>query len=228
MDSVLNSGVKRKKPTIGLIGTIGAGKSAVAKVFSTLGWCVSDSDALAHAAFRDPAIRKTLVEWWGEGILSPDGQVNRARVAAIVFSSAGASPEEFAACDREREALEELTHPWIHNQRHAQFAAAPADCVGFVIDAPLLLESGLAGECSDIVLVDAPAAVRLARVSSNRGWGEAELRRRESAQMPLDLKAKRAHHVVVNDADLESLRARVARIHSIILEGKEKDRSASR
>ena len=219
MVTILNGDKSRAKPTIGLIGTIGAGKSTVAKMFGDLGWCVSDSDALAHAAFNDPAIRKTLIGWWGEGILAPDGKVNRARVAAIVFPSGSASPEEFAACAREREALEGLTHPWIHNQRHAHFASAPAGCVGFVIDAPLLLESRLDAECSHIVLVDAPAARRLGRVQSTRGWNGGELERRESTQMPLDLKVKRAHHVLVNDADLESLRARVARINSIIFEG---------
>lgn len=182
-----------------------------------LGWCVSDSDQLAHQAFEDRAIMTQLQTWWGPAIITPDGRVNRGRVAAIVFPEAHATAAEIASAARERESLEGLIHPWIFNRRQAQFAQASAQAVGFVIDAPLLLETGVDKACSVILFVDAPFADRLGRVQQVRGWNHEELARRESTQMPLDLKRKMAHHVIVNDADLVSLRAHVALIHSRIL-----------
>ncbi len=219
MDSWVTSSRRGGRPTLGLTGTIGAGKSTVARMLKALGWCVSDSDALARETFEDQAVIEQVRKWWGPAVLAADGSVNRARVAAIVFPPPGASPAELAGCASQRAALEELIHPWIHNRRQLQFDSAPANAPGFVIDAPLLLETGLEKECSIILFVDAPLSERLRRVRASRGWDADELVRRESTQMPLDQKRKMAHHVIVNDADLESLRARVARIHSRITEG---------
>lgn len=228
MDAGLNSPGAPTRPTVGLTGSIGAGKSTVARMLGALGWCVSDSDQLARQALEDPAIARELARWWGPEIRSPDGTINRARVAAIVFAPPGASPQEVAASARERGMLEEITHPWIFNARQRAFAAARDDAAGFVIDAPLLIEAGLDRECTCVVFVDAPYPERLRRVGASRGLDADELARRESAQMPLDLKRKVAHHVLVNDTDQESLRARVARLHSLILDRMKKDSSARR
>ncbi len=226
MDAALATAALRARKVIGITGSIGAGKSTVARMLGDMGWCVSDSDQLARQALDDPVIVAQLTKWWGPAIRSPDGTVNRARVAAIVFAGPHATAAESAACARERAMLEEVIHPWIFNARQAQFAAAGAGAVGFVIDAPLLLETGLDKECTEIIFVDAPLPERMRRVRTARGWDGDELIRRESAQMALDLKRRMSHHVLVNDADQESLRARVARLHSSILEGSPKDPSA--
>ena len=160
-----------RPPTIGLVGGIGSGKSAVAAAWREAGCCVCDSDQLGRQALEDPVVRETLVGWWGAGIIGADGHVDRGAIAAIVFGDPA-----------ERRRLESLTHPWIERTRRAAFAAAPASTPAFVIDAPLLLEVGLDRECDAIVFVDAPRVERLRRVRERRGWDEGELERRENAQ----------------------------------------------
>ena len=189
---------RRPKPVIGIAGGIGAGKTAVAKILAALGCVVAHSDEAARAALEDPEIRETLLKWWGEAILDPAGRIDRSKLGRLVF----ASPE-----DRRR--LEALTHPWIEARRRAQFAAAPPEAPALVIDAPLLFEAGLDAACDAVIFVDAPRPLRLHRVRETRGWSEAELRRREESQLPLDVKRSGADHVIRNDGDLSRLEARI-------------------
>ncbi|MDX2118380.1 MAG: dephospho-CoA kinase [Planctomycetota bacterium] len=184
---------------LGLIGGIGAGKSAVASSLARRGYEVIDSDKEAKAALDLPHVRAQLVSWWGADIINPEGRVDRAKVASIVFSDA-----------TQRRRLEELVHPIVKATRAAMVARArERGCRGVVVDAPLLLEAGVDKECDAVLFVDAPFEQRLERVKSGRGWTEEELRRRESAQTPLEEKRRRADEIIVNDADLTTLDARV-------------------
>jgi dephospho-CoA kinase len=194
-------------PILGLAGGVGAGKSAVAKILADMGCVVVNSDEQGRAALRDPVIRDTLVSWWGESILDEEGEIDRSAIAAIVFND----PDE-------RRRLEGLTHPWIRARRDEAFAAAPPETPALAIDAPLLFEAGLDAECDAVLFVDAPREMRLERVRAARGWDEAELARREDSQLPLDLKRKKADHVIWNDGDLSDLVAQVQRVLSEILD----------
>jgi len=191
--------VSRTLPVIGIVGGIGSGKSTVGGILRELGCVVANSDDFARQALRDPAVRVQIVKWWGDEVIDPaTGEIDRGRIAGIVF----ANPDE-------RRRLETLTHPWIEERRRALFAGAPAGTPALVIDAPLLLEAGLDRECDVIIFVDAPAALRLERVRESRGWNTAQVRDREAAQLPLDEKRARAHHVIVNAGDLSALREQV-------------------
>ncbi|MBM4051788.1 MAG: dephospho-CoA kinase [Planctomycetes bacterium] len=188
---------KRSIPTIGLVGGIASGKSAVRSILAELGCVTCDADALAHEALADASIVRAIESWWGERAVR-HGTVDRSAVAAIVF----ADPAE-------RNRLESLVHPWIHARRRAMFSVDPGSAVARVIDAPLLLEVGLHTECDSIWFVDAPIQARQARAQAGRGWTAAELARREAAQWPLDQKRALAHHVLRNDGDPQSLRSQV-------------------
>lgn len=194
-------------PVIGIAGGIGAGKSSVARILGELGCIVSESDVLARAALRDPAVRNELVQWWGKEILDDDGQVDRSRVAQIVF----ADPAQ-------RKRLESLTHPWIEQRRLQHFQHSPQDAPAFVIDAPLLFEAGLDRECDAVIFVDARRAVRLSRVKKERGWEDQELAKREQSQMALDEKRRRADYVVHNNGDWSELHEQVRGILNHIVE----------
>lgn len=174
---------------------------------------VADSDQFARDALREPAIRLQLVEWWGEGVLDgPGGEIDRRKVAAIVF-----------AAPAQRKRLENLTHPWIEQRRRQVFAATGKSARALVIDAPLLLEAGLGRECDAIVFVEAPASVRSGRAEMHRHWTHAQWEAREAAQMPLDEKRRMADHVLVNSGDLNDLRAAVTRMLDQII-ARHKDR----
>jgi len=174
---------------IGITGGVGAGKSALAARFADLGCVVSDSDAHARAVLAQPDVCQTLARWWGPSVLTPDGRADRTRIASIVFSD----PEA-------RRRLEDLVHPLIAKVRAAERdRAVAAGAPAMVIDAPLLIEAGLDRECDAVVFADAPREVRAARVHAARGWDEAELHRREAAQLPLDQKRRRCHFVLNTD-----------------------------
>jgi dephospho-CoA kinase len=204
-------------PLIGLAGGIGSGKSTVALILRELGCLVCNSDELARQALADPVIKATIRRWWGDAVIGPDGEVDRAAVAKIVF----ASPDE-------RRRLETLTHPWIESRRRAMFAAAPPPpaTTAFVIDAPLLFEAGLDRECDAVIFVDASRTTRLRRLAAARGWDAAELDRREQSQMPLDGKKRRADHVVQNEGDLAVLRSQVCRVLDEIVASGTRTRAA--
>lgn len=197
----------RGKPIIGLTGGIGSGKSTVAGILRSLGCYVTDSDALARAALEQPEIRSKLVERWGDDIVGENGFVDRRAIGAIVFGN-----------EVERKWLESMTHPWIEARRKEQFDAAPAETVAFVIDAPLLVEAGLDEQCDAVIFVDAPVEMRRKRVRDGRGWDETELDRRERAQLPLDLKRKKADHVVVNDTTESELTGAIRHVLNCVLQ----------
>lgn len=188
-----------RMPVIGLAGGIGSGKSTVAGVLERLGCVVSDSDAAARALLDDPTVRGLIVSRWGDEILMPEGGVDRRAVARVVFSDSG-----------ERTWLESVVHPRLGIQRQeARRRAQDAGAAGFVIDAPLLFEAGIDVECDAVIFVDCPREERLARVRAGRGWDEAELDRREKAQLPLDEKRRRSDYLVRNADDPAALEAEV-------------------
>jgi len=188
-------------PIIGLTGTVGAGKSTVARILGDLGCVVSDSDALAREALDDESVLRRLRERWGDAIFDDDGRARRDAIAAVVFSDPA-----------ERQFLESIIHPWIEERRNIQFDAVPSNAPALVIDAPLLLEAGLDRHCDSIWVVDAPRELRQARVVESRGWDADELRRRESSQWPAERKRAAATVIFDNDGTFDRL-AEAVRTH---------------
>lgn len=187
---------------IGLVGGIGAGKSAVAACLAKLGCVVIDSDARAKAKLDQPLVREALLAWWGQAILDFQGSVDRSKVAQIVFHD-----------DAQRRRLEGLVHPLLASDRADTIAKAARDgASGVVIDAPLLLEAGLEARCDAVIFVEASRQIRLLRVAQSRGWDEAELDRREKAQMGLAKKRRIAHDVIVNAGSADDLCREVRRV----------------
>ena len=193
---------------IGLMGGVGSGKSLVADQLASLGCGVIDSDALGHAALEDAEIRAELVRRWGGEILAAGGRVDRAKVARMVFER----PQ------RLRE-LEKLVHPRVHAERKRLREAYEADesVKAIVEDCPLLVETGVDGQCDVTIFVAADRQRRLERVAAQRGWDEPELADREKQQVGLDRKADLADYVVDNNAGEEDCLSQVRRVLSQIL-----------
>jgi dephospho-CoA kinase len=198
-----------KKPIIGIAGGIGSGKSFVAQIFGELGCLVISSDDQVREAYRDPTVVATLRQWWGDEVLTPAGEVNKRVVAEKVFGQPA-----------ERERLEKLLHPMVNHAREQLMEAAASDpnVRAFVWDTPVLFVSGLNARCDAVVFVEAPQALRLARVAASRGWDAGELARREKSQMPLDSKRNLSQYVVENTADADAVRGQVRAVLSRILE----------
>ena len=75
------------KPVIGLIGSIGAGKSAVAAILAESGGMLIDADKLGHESLEQSGVKASIVRRWGDAVLKPNGTVNRRALGGIVFAS---------------------------------------------------------------------------------------------------------------------------------------------
>ena len=186
---------------IGLTGGIGAGKTAVAQRFAELGALVVDADALARevVAAGTPGLAAVVGEF-GPGVLRPDGGLNRAALGRLVFA------------DEDRRArLNSIVHPLVRRRAAELVAAAPAGTV-VVQDVPLLVETGQADRFDLVVVVEAPAALRVERLARDRGMSAQEARSRMAAQATDGQRRAVADVVLVNDGDLDRLRAEVDRV----------------
>ncbi len=178
------------KPIIGIAGGIGSGKSYVARLFGELGCLVIEADALVREAYLDPAVVRTLREWWNGEVFAVDGSVDRAAIARKVFSD-----------PVQRRKLEQLLHPWVSARREVLQKNADSKTLAFIWDTPLLFETGLNEACDAVVFVDVPESERLRRVVAERGWDADELHRRENLQLPLDKKRRISDIVIDNTAE---------------------------
>mgnify|MGYP003956321983 FL=1 len=188
-------------PIIGIIGGIGSGKSTIANIMGELGCIVADADANIATILQQKDVQEQLTRWWGDAINSEDGLLDRQAIANIVFRD-----------DSERVRLESLLHPLARKMQEKQFSVADSSTKALIIDAPLLIESGLDVLCDAIIFVDVPFETRKTRVLQSRNWTEQELQSREATQYPLDKKRKRADYVVINEGDLGAVTLQVKKI----------------
>ena len=182
---------------IGLTGGIGAGKSAVTKVFERCGGVVVDADVIAREVV-EPGTEglAALVEAFGDDILSPDGALDRPALAAKAFGD-----------DEARSTLNGIVHPLVGKRREQIITAVPADSV-VVEDIPLLVESGMAPLFPLVVVVHADVEVRLRRLVDQRGMPESDARARITAQAGDDQRRAVADIWLDNSSTLESLAER--------------------
>jgi dephospho-CoA kinase len=159
---------------IGLVGRAGSGKSTVAAALAAGGARVIEADRLGHEITdRDPDVRAALAAEYGADVYRPDGTLDRARVAARVFSDPAA-----------RARLDRLTHPRIVKRIESALEALRAE--GFrgdvVVDAALMLDWELERRCDAVLAVVADERDQVARLMSARGWSEPQARARLNAQ----------------------------------------------
>ncbi len=165
-------------------------------------------DALQRSGRARPARRHLgcaakLVERWGEEA-APGGEVDRARVGAIVFER----PEELAW-------LESVLHPLVGERIAAWRSELPEDALLAVVEVPLLFEAGIEPSFDVTVAVVAGDGVRAGRAGER---GTEQLAEREARQLPQEEKAARATHVLANDGTREELEAAVAALIPILAE----------
>ena len=204
---------------VGLTGTVASGKSAVARRLATLGATVIDADELAREIVRPgaPAFRRIRDEF-GEGVIGPDGTIDRSALARAVFGD-----------DEARARLERISHADIRALRARRVAEATAAGARIIVEEiPLLFEVGLEDEYDMTVTVDAPADVRAARARRSRGWAAERFAAVEAAQLPGAEKRRRADRVLDNAVGPERLDAVVRELWRAIQTAAARSRRARR
>ena len=197
-----------KPVVIGIAGGIGSGKSFVAGLFAEAGCVIYDADREVTALYKRQDVLDTVRSWWGDDAVT-GGEIDRATIARIIFED-----------ESQRDRLEKLLFPRLHERRREMIAQAGRDGTkAVVIDAPLLFEAALDEECDVVVFVDTPRQVRLERLKARSGWDEAELARREKAQLPLDAKRQRSDYSLDGSAAPEELRRRTLSLLDEIIAG---------
>jgi dephospho-CoA kinase len=184
---------------IGLTGGIGSGKSTVSRLLEQRGAVIVDADAIARevVAAGTPGLT-AVTEAFGDGVVAPDGSLDRPALAAVVF----ADPEA-------RKRLDAIVHPLVRARAIEVAAAAPADAV-VVSDVPLLVETGQAGSYDLVLVVEADPATRVARLVQ-RGLTAEDARARMAAQATDEQRRAVADVVLDNSGTPEELEAQVDR-----------------
>lgn len=186
---------------VGLTGGIGAGKSEVSRRLAAEGAVVIDADRLAREVV-EPGTEglAAVVAEFGEGVLRPDGALDRERLGEIVFS------------DEDRlKALNAIVHPLVGRRTQELFDAAPQDAV-VVYDVPLLTENHQKGIYDVVVVVDAPTETQVRRLVGDRGMSEEQAHARINAQATREQRRAIADVVIDNSGDLAALERQVAEL----------------
>jgi dephospho-CoA kinase len=191
---------------LGLTGSIGMGKSTVARMFEAEGVPVFDADAAVHRLQGPEGELVAMIEACFPGTTGAEG-VNRSALAERVLGE----PEALSN-------LEALIHPAVARER-AAFLAEHADSPLVVLDIPLLFETGGAAQVDKVAVVSSPAAVQADRVLARPGMTCAKFAQILARQMPDEEKRRRADFVVDTGTPQEQTREQVRAIIACLTGG---------
>lgn len=188
---------------IGLTGGIASGKSTAAEILAELGARVVDADQIARDVVQkgQPALAD-IVATFGEGVLTPDGELDRRRMGALVFGDVDS-----------RRKLNAITHPRIAAETQARLgqlreAGAPLA----VYEAALLVENGAQAGLDGLIVVACEPATQRARLMARDGLTAAEADARLAAQLPLADKIAVADWVIDSNGTLDETRTATRRV----------------
>jgi dephospho-CoA kinase len=183
------------KYLVGLTGNIATGKSAVLKMAAEREALILDADQIVHNILDgDHFVQEAVVALFGPEIQLPDGRIDRAAVAEIVFND----PDALVA-------LERIMHPAVRRRLFEQIDLSPNQIV--FIEAIKLLEGGLADECEEIWVTRCPQETQIERLVAFRAMDRDEAFTRVNAQSPQAEKVALADVVIDTAGTLDDTEA---------------------
>jgi dephospho-CoA kinase len=193
---------------VGLTGGIASGKTTVARILAELGAYVLDADRLAHEAIAlggaaYPAVARRFPE-----ALDERGEIVRSRLGRIVFGDSAARTD-----------LNAIVHPAVRAEVERRIATwVPERRAAIaVLDAALLVESGMWREFHRVVVVRCRRETQLQRLLAREGLTLAEAEARIDSQAPLEQKLAVADYVIDTDGTLQATRQETERVHASLL-----------
>jgi len=195
---------------VGLTGSIAVGKSHVCDVFRELGCRVLDADRTARDVVRKgtPGLSK-IVEAFGQSVIAADGELDRPKMAAIVFAD-----------EEKRLLLNSIVHPLVfeaQNQWLADREAEDPDGIA-IVDAALMIESGGYKRFDKLIVVWCEPDIQLQRLKRRDRLSEDEAEKRVRSQMPQDEKKKFADFLIDTSGSFESTRVQCIQVHRSLQE----------
>jgi dephospho-CoA kinase len=186
---------------VGLTGGIGSGKSTVSELFAKLGVPIIDTDAISHQLVSPGQEALTqIVAAFGKQMLTPEGELDRARMRNVVFND----PEK-------RAALEAILHPLIRQSALAQIRNLHHDYCILVV--PLLVEKGWYTMVNRVLVVDAPAELQRHRVKQRSGLSDSQIDAIMRQQATREQRLTFADDVIVNNKSLQQIESQVKDLH---------------
>jgi dephospho-CoA kinase len=192
---------------IAVTGGIACGKSRVGSFLAVEGIAICDADDLAHQVMEPGHdVYNAVVRAFGRGILSEDGETDRRKLSALVFSD----PEKLLL-------LNSIVHPAVAGEWQVWLANRQMDSSIAAVIVPLLFEAGMDAGWDAIVCVSASRQVQLRRLAG-RGIAAHDADKRIAAQMAVDDKGHLSDYVIHNDGTETMLREQTRRVVRSILE----------
>ncbi len=186
---------------VGLTGGIASGKTFVCRLFEAKGCTIINADTVAHSLIlRGQTGYDPVLKAFGAVILGADGEIDRAKLGAIVFS------------DRiELNRLNGILHPEVVRVILSQLDNLEREqpLARVIVDASLMIESGFYGSFQRLIVVSCTPQQQIDRLRARNGLSEADARRRIALQMPLEEKVRFGDYVIDNSGTQESTRAQV-------------------
>ena len=190
---------------VGLTGNIGCGKSTVARMFKELGAYTFDADAIIRGFYQEKGeVYRKVVEAFGEGILDKEGNIDRKKLADLVFLDIN-----------KLRLLESITHKALYERLEEEFRRLPQDAIA-IVEASLLVEKGTYKNYDRLIVVYAPYEVCKERAIKS-GFSSEDFERRWKNQMPPEEKLKYADFVIDNSESLEDTQKQVKKVYRELL-----------
>ena len=200
---------------IGLTGSIGTGKSEVARLLESMGAVVINADQVGHEAYTpNTESWREVVEAFGKDILQPTGEIDRRKLGTIVFSD----PQQLAK-------LNGIMHPRMAGmvgERIEKLRTQGTEVV--VVEAALLFEAKWDYLVDEVWTTDAPVETVIQRLRDRNGLQEEEVRKRIDSQMDREERLQRSHLILDNSGDVAQMEQTVNSLWKTRVKGRTEQR----
>ena len=193
-----------------MTGSIAVGKTFVTEVFRELGCFVLDADKTAREVVANGTTGwQQIVGNFGENILAADGEIDRAKLGAIVFADA-----------EKRLLLNSIVHPLVFDRQNQWLASVEAESPRAIaiIDAALMIESGGYKRFDKIIVVWCEPEIQIRRLMARNNFSRAEAEQRIRAQMPQEEKKRYGDFLINSSGDFDETRRQVETIYKKLVE----------
>ena len=186
---------------VGLTGGIGSGKSAVTKIFESLGVKVVDADVASRQPVMkgEPALKK-IAEKFGANILTSEGELDRRKLREIIFNDNSA-----------KDWLENLLHPLIHQILIDDLTSASSSYA--ILVSPLLFETNQKDLCSKTIVIDTSEDRQIDRTSKRDNVEPSQVKLIIDSQIDRKSRNELADIIILNDGSLQELEEKVKKFH---------------